>query len=81
MKKVAVTEIRQNGRPAGWVETYDSGPMLKMYVIRVDGRRYDSRLSKRQAMKAAKAVAEGAPVLFEPCELQLYSPRPLDARP
>lgn len=71
---VTVREIRQKGGPRNC--RYYSGPTIKLYVIAVDGRRYDSRLSKREAMKAAKAVAAGRPVSFEPCSLMLYGAKP-----
>lgn len=74
MTKVTVREIRQNGGPAD--DRYYCGPLLKMYVIRVDGRRYDSRLTKRQAMAAAKKLANGAPVVFGPCTLMKYGHKP-----
>lgn len=72
--KITVREIRQNGGPAN--DKFYSGPMLKLYVIAVDGRRYDSRLSKRAAMAAAKRIAAGAPVEFAPCALVKYGARP-----
>lgn len=75
--KVTVREIRQNGGPAN--DRFYSGPMLKLYVIAVDGRRYDSRLTKREAMAAAKQVAAGAPVEFTPCTLIKYGAKPAAA--
>ncbi len=71
MTDVAVREIRQDMGALG-----SKLQRLKMYVIRVDGRSYDSRLTKRQAMAAAKKLANGAPVVFEPCTLMKYGYKP-----
>ncbi|HAY10598.1 MAG TPA: hypothetical protein DCY18_11800 [Thauera sp.] len=77
---VTVREIRQNGgRVDGREDTHYSGPLLTLYVIAVNGRRYDSRLSKRAAMAAAMRVADGSPVVFEPCALVKYGAKPAAA--
>lgn len=50
----------------------DYSPVVRHYEIRVDGKRADSRLSKRMAMQEAKRLADGGAVHFEANTLAAY---------